>query len=308
MPTLRPSCGGKDCTTWPSYGVQGTNKRLFCARHAGQDMVDLKSKICIHRGCRKQATFGVLGRTREFCAGHATEGTVCLRGQNRGLQKKSAPRSDSKNDANIAAAAATSSSKHSGSQPTWRARDGCRHPRCKTWPSFGIAGSKVREFCARHADEGMENVITAHRRGPAAASASVDSLSRHDNRWCACRGCAEAPAHVYRLDTSKTAKYCALHAPGGRINLTSRDPALRSDDTSGSPMQESAEVSVGDAGVANMKREGDDDAPRRGGDGKEQAFRATFFGEVGVFRGLMKKRKRKMVMGNEFMALFGSCG
>lgn len=76
---------------WASYDAKGANKREFCRRHAGHDMVDLVSKMCVHPECAKQATFGVWGsRTREFCAGHATEETVCVGFTSQGAQKKSA--------------------------------------------------------------------------------------------------------------------------------------------------------------------------------------------------------------------------
>lgn len=80
----RLKCHREGCTTWSSYGAEGTKKREFCRRHAGHGMVDVVSKMCEHTGCMKQATFGVWGRTRKFCAGHATEGTVRLKGMYQG--------------------------------------------------------------------------------------------------------------------------------------------------------------------------------------------------------------------------------
>lgn len=59
----------------PSYGVHGSNKRVFCSEHKWDGMVSMKSKRCSHHGvCTKQPSCGVDGSNkREFALG--TRGT-----------------------------------------------------------------------------------------------------------------------------------------------------------------------------------------------------------------------------------------
>lgn len=112
---MSSKCGREGCITWTTHGVEGTNKREFCGRHAGHSMVDLRSKAEVEM-------FSVWGRgggrasvmTREayacMYAGHATEGTVRSGGNNEGPQKKSAqeesaPRGRSKDSTHPAASA-----------------------------------------------------------------------------------------------------------------------------------------------------------------------------------------------------------
>ena len=51
----------------------------FCGKHAAPGMVDVISKKCNFEGCTKHPSFGVEGtRNREYCAKHAPEGMIIL--------------------------------------------------------------------------------------------------------------------------------------------------------------------------------------------------------------------------------------
>ena len=52
----------------------------YCAQHALEGMVDVKSKKCRTEGCGKRPSFGVAGtKNVEHCAQHAPEGMVDVR-------------------------------------------------------------------------------------------------------------------------------------------------------------------------------------------------------------------------------------
>ena len=61
----------------PSYGVAGSKKAEYCAQHALEGMVHVRSKKCAGDGCSKQPSYGVAGSKKaEYCAQHALEGMV----------------------------------------------------------------------------------------------------------------------------------------------------------------------------------------------------------------------------------------
>ena len=70
-------CRTEGCNKVPSFGVAGTKTAEYCAQHAPDGMVDVKSRKCRTQGCRKGPLFGVTGaKTTEYCAQHAPDGMV----------------------------------------------------------------------------------------------------------------------------------------------------------------------------------------------------------------------------------------
>lgn len=57
-------CAHLGCSKLPSFDVEGTRKREFCAGHAKRGMVDVSSKKCAHLGCSKGLSFGGAGTKR----------------------------------------------------------------------------------------------------------------------------------------------------------------------------------------------------------------------------------------------------
>lgn len=72
----------------------------------------------------------------------------------------------------------------------------CAHPGCNNRPSFGVAGSKKREFCAGHATSGMVNLS-------------------HKN--CAHHGCSKASS--FGVPGNMKREFCCEHAKSGMVNL-----------------------------------------------------------------------------------------
>ena len=70
-------CRTEGCGKRASVGVAGTKPGEYCAQHAPEGMVNVRSKKCRTEGCGKQPLFGVAGtKTVEYCAQHAPEGMV----------------------------------------------------------------------------------------------------------------------------------------------------------------------------------------------------------------------------------------
>eukprot|EP00752_Nemacystus_decipiens_P017620 g15791.t1 len=76
----------------------------------------------------------------------------------------------------------------------------CAHPKCSKNPSFGVAGTKRREFCSEHAEIGMVNIY-----GPCR---------------CAHPGCCKYPS--FGTAGTKKAEFCREHAKVGMVNLHSK--------------------------------------------------------------------------------------
>ncbi|CAM9559092.1 unnamed protein product [Ectocarpus sp. 12 AP-2014] len=78
---------------------------------------------------------------------------------------------------------------------TWR----CGHPGCGKHSSYGVKGTKEREFCGRHAKMGM-----------------VDVRSKR----CGHPGCEKHPS--YGAEGTKRAEFCASHAAEGMVNVSNK--------------------------------------------------------------------------------------
>ena len=62
----------------PSYGVEGKT-REFCSSRATEGMIDIHKKRCAHPICNKKPLYGVEGSKKaEFCSPHAKYGMVNL--------------------------------------------------------------------------------------------------------------------------------------------------------------------------------------------------------------------------------------
>ena len=56
-------CRTQGCVKAPSFGVAGTKTAEYCAQHAPDEMVDIKSRKFGTQGCGKGPSFGVAGTT-----------------------------------------------------------------------------------------------------------------------------------------------------------------------------------------------------------------------------------------------------
>ncbi|CAM9980720.1 unnamed protein product [Sphacelaria rigidula] len=112
----------------------------------------------------------------------------------------------------------------------------CSHEGCSKGPWYGVAGSRIAEYCAQHADEGMICVrplrecstegcskvpshgIAGTRKAEYCAQHARDDMVNVKNRKrCAHESCCKRPS--YGVPGTRTAEYCAQHAADGMINV-----------------------------------------------------------------------------------------
>lgn len=141
-------------------GTEG-GTRDFCSRHALAGMTRLDGKGCIHPGCLFEASYGIQGgKSREFCARHASEQKVAT-----------LPRNAPKRKSCLEPGCTTSPSygeegtgkrdycsTHARQGMTYRGRPTCAHPECSMSACCGVEGSTKAEFCTQHALPGMARI------------------------------------------------------------------------------------------------------------------------------------------------------
>eukprot|EP00752_Nemacystus_decipiens_P011725 g10406.t1 len=150
-------CVHAGCAGKPTYKATPGSPAEFCVYHRTDGMIQVKSGRCGQQGCEKYRSFGVPGTTKSlYCAEHALSGMT-----NVTITKKTCT--------------------HEGCwRQRWYGSPGgkaefcrdhaqkgmaCSHTDCYKKATHGVVGSKLREFCAGHAAEGMA-AIAPNSRGP----------------------------------------------------------------------------------------------------------------------------------------------
>ncbi|CAM9993932.1 unnamed protein product [Ectocarpus sp. 4 AP-2014] len=120
----------------------------------------------------------------------------------------------------------------------------CGHANCTKRPTYGVAGSKKREFCSQHARDGMVNVNNKRCIQPncttipsfaAVGSKKAEFCSQHAregmvdvrSRRCSQRGCNTQPSMGEAGGSSKIPGACKAHASGTMVGLRSKRCARR---------------------------------------------------------------------------------
>lgn len=80
----------------------------------------------------------------------------------------------------------------------------CGQAGCEKRPTYGLKGSKKREFCSQHAKKGMINV---------------------NNKRCIQPNCSTIPS--FAVAGSKKAEFCCIHAVAGMIDVRSKRSSQR---------------------------------------------------------------------------------
>ncbi|CAN0506083.1 unnamed protein product [Ectocarpus sp. 12 AP-2014] len=120
----------------------------------------------------------------------------------------------------------------------------CGHAKCTKRPTYGVAGSKKREFCSQHARDGMVNVNNKRCIQPncttipsfaAVGSKKAEFCSQHAregmvdvrSRRCSQRGCNTQPSLGEAGGSSKIPGACKAHASETMVGLRSKRCARR---------------------------------------------------------------------------------
>lgn len=72
-----PPCRNNSCTRTPSFNVQGKNRGAYCKRHADDGMIDVRNKRCSHISCTETPSCGSLARgVTTVCTEHKKDGVL----------------------------------------------------------------------------------------------------------------------------------------------------------------------------------------------------------------------------------------
>ncbi|CAM9492038.1 unnamed protein product, partial [Ectocarpus fasciculatus] len=73
----------------------------------------------------------------------------------------------------------------------------CEQPNCLKQASYGIKGSRRRQFCSRHAADGMVDVCS---------------------KICRQEGCSKYPS--FGIEGSRKRQFCARHSADGMVDVS----------------------------------------------------------------------------------------
>jgi len=186
-------CIYPECKKESSYGIEGKTKRLYCASHKLDGMVNLKQKNCIHSNCKIRPSYNLEGETKAiYCLKHKLIGMVNVRNEscihtncktqsnyNFEGEKKPLYCSLHKLEGMINVKGKT-----------------CIHPNCKKYPNYNLEGEIKPLYCFSHKLEGMVDV--KHKK-------------------CIELNCKLRP--LYNMEEEKEAIYCFSHKKEGMTNI-----------------------------------------------------------------------------------------
>ena len=115
----------------------------------------------------------------------------------------------------------------------------CRTQDCRKRPSFGVAGTKMAEYCAQHALDGMVDVckkkcrtesccknpsfgVEGTKKGEYCAQHASDGMVDVINGKCRTEGCGKRPS--FGVAGTKKRECCAQHAPNRMVDVSSGKP------------------------------------------------------------------------------------
>jgi hypothetical protein len=152
------TCLHEGCKKQPTYNNEGETKALYCSEHKKDGMVNVKHKTCIHEGCKKQPTYNNKGDTTAlYCSEHKQEEMVDV------INKI------------------------------------CIHNGCKTRPIYNNEGYTKGLYCYAHKQDGMVNV---------------------KDKNCIHEGCRKIPN--YNEEGHTSGLYCSEHKKCGMVNVKSK--------------------------------------------------------------------------------------
>lgn len=70
------TCIVENCLITAGYNIRGETKRLYCNTHKKKDMINIKNKYCIIDKCKNRGLYGLQNKPKEYCEIHKTTGMV----------------------------------------------------------------------------------------------------------------------------------------------------------------------------------------------------------------------------------------
>ena len=149
------TCIHENCKTIPTFNEEGEKVPKYCSVHKLVDMIDIKHQRCLHPNCKIRATFNEEGeKVAKYCSIHKLENMVNVKDKT------------------------------------------CIHPNCKTKPVFNEEGETKGLFCSKHKSENMVNVVS---------------------KTCIHPNCKRIP--VFNEEGETKGLFCSKHKLNGMVNV-----------------------------------------------------------------------------------------
>jgi len=186
-------CIYPDCKTSATYNFQGQTKRLYCATHKLDGMVNLKNKLCIHPNCKIRPSYNLEVETKAlYCNTHKLNGMVNVR--NKTCVHPNCNMQSNYNIQGETKGLYCSVHKLEGMINVTEKK--CIHSNCIKRPIYNMDGEKEAIYCFSHKLEGMVDV--KHKK-------------------CIELNCKLRP--LYNFEEKKEPIYCFSHKKEGMINI-----------------------------------------------------------------------------------------
>lgn len=189
-------CIFEGCRKQCSFGIENTNKALYCYTHKDISHVNVQFKKCKFTNCKKPAKYGDFEtKISEFCLLHKQKDYLDVTRKychSEGCRKR--PSYGIENTKELLFCL-----KHKEKIHVQLAKKICQHKNCKTQPSFGIKNTTKPVFCLKHKPDDYVDVI---------------------NKKCEYDGCGKQPS--YGSKTDKIARFCTSHKYSNHIDVVNK--------------------------------------------------------------------------------------
>ena len=187
-------CIFEGCKISPNFNYEGQTKRLYCAAHKLEGMVNVrKKKTCIYEGCEKTPCFNYKGKTQGiYCGVHKLEEMVNIKDKSciyEGCETR--PSYNIEGNTN-----ALYCFKHKLDKMVNVKKKKCIYKGCEMSPSYNIKGKTKALYCSKHKLENMIDVI---------------------HTTCIHKGCETIP--TFNKIGESIPLYCIVHKLNDMINV-----------------------------------------------------------------------------------------
>jgi hypothetical protein len=184
------------CKVRPTYNKEGEKKALYCSKHKKEDMLDVKNKKCIELGCKKQPNYNKEGKTKAlYCVSHKKDGMVNVTSKT------------------------------------------CIYPNCTKQPTYNKECEKKALYCSTHKLEGMFDIkhnsciedgctfipcynTERETKGLYCFTHKKEDMIDVEHNTCIHPDCKIRP--TYNKEGEKKALYCSIHKKECMVNVVSK--------------------------------------------------------------------------------------
>jgi hypothetical protein len=186
------TCTEKGCKKQPCYNIEGETKALYCNEHKLINMIDVRNKTCTEKGCKKIPTYNIEGETKPlYCNDHKLIDMIDVKSKT------------------------------------------CIEKGCKIIPTYNIEGETKPLYCNEHKKKDMIDVkhktciekcckIRSNYALPGTSKTHCAKHKKHGmiknpTKRCSTKDCKEYATHGF-----KDPLFCENHAEKDHYNLCER--------------------------------------------------------------------------------------